>query len=405
MGSLTVHNLGKAYRRYRRRSGRFMEWLGMGCQHELVWIMRHIDFSLAPGEAVGIVGVNGAGKSTLLKMITGTTRPTEGKISSSGRISALLELGLGFHSEFTGRQNVYMSGQLLGMSVEELTSLMPEIEAFAEIGDYIDQPVRIYSSGMQVRLAFSVATAVRPDILIVDEALSVGDSYFQHKSFDRIRQFRNAGTTLLFVSHSAETVQTLCDRAILLDKGGIIRDDIPDTVMNYYNAMIAARQTSNKIIQTEEEACKAVVRSGTGAAVIEKLELESAGSIVRALQSGVEALFTLDVVVYEEIDELTAGILIRDRLGNNVFGTNSFHHRQSITGLSKGDRVTIQFYFPSLSLGDGSYSVSVALHSQDNHIAANYDWWDRALVFEVVPAEGPVAIGVCRIPVAINIIK
>jgi lipopolysaccharide transport system ATP-binding protein len=163
----------------------------------LVWVLRNISFSVAPGEAVGIVGNNGAGKSTLLKMITGTTRPTEGQITSTGRISALLELGLGFHPDFTGRQNVSMSGQLLGMCPDELTTLMPEIEAFAEIGDYIDQPVRVYSSGMQVRLAFSVATAIRPDILIVDEALSVGDTYFQHKSFDRIKQFRNDGTTLL----------------------------------------------------------------------------------------------------------------------------------------------------------------------------------------------------------------
>ena len=156
-------------------------------------MLQDINFSVNPGEAVGIIGINGAGKSTLLKMITGTTQPTTGSVHITGRVAALLELGMGFHPDFTGRQNAFMAGQLLGYSVEEIARLMPEIEAFAEIGDYIDQPVRVYSSGMQMRLAFSVATAIRPDVLIVDEALSVGDAYFQHKSFDRIRQFREAG--------------------------------------------------------------------------------------------------------------------------------------------------------------------------------------------------------------------
>jgi len=402
MGFLQVHNLGKAYRRYRRKSGRLVEWFGGGSQHELVWIMRHINFSVASGEAVGIVGANGAGKSTLLKMITGTTRPTEGQISSGGRIAALLELGLGFHPDFTGRQNVYMSGQLMGIRPDELTALMPAIEAFAEIGDYIDQPVRIYSSGMQVRLAFSVATAVRPDMLIVDEALSVGDAYFQHKSFDRIRQFRNTGTTLLFVSHSADTVKTLCDRAILLDKGSVIQDGSPDVVMDYYNAMIAARQADYQIRQVEEELGAAATRSGTGDATIERVELESHGSAVRALQSGAEVSFILEIAINRPVDELTVGMLIRDRLGNDVFGTNSYHHHQSITDLKADSRVTVQFRFPALSLGEGSYSVSVALHSRDTHIAANYDWWDRAVVFEVVPDNGPLAIGVCRMPVSFS---
>lgn len=402
MGFLQIESVGKAYRRYRHKSGRLAEWLGLGHHHELIWILRNVTFSVAPGEAVGIVGVNGVGKSTLLKMITGTTRPTEGSVTTSGRVAALLELGLGFHPDFTGRQNVSMAGQLLGMRPDEITTLMPEIEAFAEIGDYIDHPVRIYSSGMQVRLAFSVATAIRPDILIVDEALSVGDAYFQHKSFDRIRQFRDSGTTLLFVSHSAETVKTLCDRAILLDKGGVVQDGPPDAVMDYYNAMIAAKQTSYQIQQVEEALTKTATRSGTGAATIEGVELQSQGSVVRALRSGDDATFTLDIAVHEPIDELTVGILIRDRLGNDVFGTNTYHHNQNFYQLPTGAQATAQFHFPSLSLGEGSYSVSVALHNKDSHLSANYDWWDRSLVFEIVHGKGPLAIGVCRLPLTVN---
>src|SRR5205085_1659835 len=204
------------------RWSRLAEWMIPGRpRHKLKWVLRDVSFSVKPGEAVGLIGINGAGKSTLLKLITGTTQPTTGGVHMEGRVAALLELGMGFHPDFTGRQNVFMAGQLLGMTVDEIARLMPEIEAFAEIGDYMDQPVRVYSSGMQMRVAFSVATARRPDILIVDEALSVGDAYFQHKSFARIRSFREMGTTLLFVSHDKSAIQALCDEAILLHGGRI----------------------------------------------------------------------------------------------------------------------------------------------------------------------------------------
>ncbi|MBK8538333.1 MAG: ABC transporter ATP-binding protein [Candidatus Competibacteraceae bacterium] len=229
MSQIRVNNLGKAYKRYPNRWSRLLEWFAPGDRprHQAHWVMRGVSFSVTPGEAVGIIGNNGAGKSTLLKIITGTTQASEGSVEVSGRIAALLELGMGFHPDFSGRQNVFMAGQLLGHSVATLHQHFAEIEAFAEIGDYIDQPVRTYSSGMQVRLAFSVATAIRPDILIVDEALSVGDAYFQHKSFARIRQFRDQGTTLLFVSHSPGAVKTLCNRVILLDQGIMARDGAP----------------------------------------------------------------------------------------------------------------------------------------------------------------------------------
>ena len=192
MGSITVTDLGKAYKQYPTRWARLAEWVlpGSKLRHHLKWVMQGVNFTVRPGEAVGIIGINGAGKSTLLKMITGTTQPTTGSVVMSGRVAALLELGMGFHPDFTGRQNVFMAGQLLGYSVEDLARLMPDIEAFAEIGDYIDQPVRMYSSGMQMRLAFSVATAVRPDILIVDEALYVGDVFFQAKCYRRMEEIR-----------------------------------------------------------------------------------------------------------------------------------------------------------------------------------------------------------------------
>ena len=402
MGYLRVQNVGKAYRRYPRKLGRLAEWLGFGRHHELKWVLHDIGFEVASGEAIAIIGVNGAGKSTLLKIITGTARPTTGAVEVGGRIAALLELGMGFHPDFTGRQNVYMSAQLQGLASEEITHKMREIEDFAEIGDYIDQPVRTYSSGMQVRLAFSVATAIRPEILIVDEALSVGDTYFQHKSFDRIRQFRDQGTTLLFVSHSPGAIKTLCNRAILIDQGRIAQDDAPDVVLDYYNAMIAKKQADYQISQEEQAAGRKVTRSGSSEATIDGVELLVNGQSARAVSSGDPVTIRMAGRAHVPINELTVGILIRDRLGNDIFGTNTFHHGSSRRDLHAGETFAVDYYFPELRLGTGSFSVTVALHSRDEHITANFDWWDRALVFQVVPSDAPTAIGVCNLPVTIG---
>ena len=399
MGHLRVRNLGKAYKRYSKKWGRAAEWLALGIYHERAWVLRDVTFDVAAGEAVGIVGANGAGKSTLLKLITGTVRPTTGTFEAGGRIAALLELGLGFHPEFTGRQNVYMAGHILGLSADRIASQMGEIEDFAEIGDYIDLPVRTYSSGMQVRLAFSVATAVRPEILIVDEALSVGDTYFQHKSFDRIRQFREQGTTLLFVSHAPGAIKALCDRAILLDHGTLLRDDAPDAVLDYYNALIAAQRADYEIRQIALATQRTVTRSGSSETTIESIELVSEGRATVVLRSGDSAIIRIAVAVHAAVKELTAGILIRDRFGNDVFGTNTFHLGASRGNLNSGERMFIEFAFQGLNLGVGSYSISAALHAGDRHTPTNFDWWDRALVFQVIAGTGPVSVGVCVLDV------
>ena len=402
MGQIRIRNLGKAYKRYCHKRGRFLEWLGAPSQHELRWVLRDISFDVNAGEAVGIVGANGAGKSTLLKLLASTTQPTVGSSEVTGSLSALLELGLGFHPEFTGRQNVYMAGSIRGQSAEQIEALMPGIEEFAEIGDYIDQPLRTYSSGMQVRLAFSVATCIRPDILIVDEALSVGDAYFSHKSFDRIRQFRDQGTTLLFVSHSPGAVKTLCDRAILLDQGQMLRDDVPDKVLDYYNARIAVRQADSSIRETERETGRSATRSGSSAARVEKIELLSRNEPVRALRSGEPATIRLEIAVDQPLPELTAGILLRDRLGNDIFGTNTFHCNAPMRNVAAGRRLAVEFLIDAAHLGIGTFSITTALHTRETHVSANYDWWDQALVFQVVKGDGPTVIGVCNLPVSVK---
>ncbi|WP_095052297.1 ABC transporter ATP-binding protein [Pseudomonas sp. Irchel s3b2] len=385
MGHIRVTGLGKAYKQYATRWSRLAEWLipFSPIRHRQHWVLQDVAFEIAPGEAVGIVGVNGAGKSTLLKMITGTTQPTCGQIQLEGRVAALLELGMGFHPEFTGRQNAVMAGQLLGMQVEEIEALMPEIEHFAEIGEAIDHPVRTYSSGMQMRLAFSVATARRPDILIVDEALSVGDAYFQHKSFERIRSFRKAGTTLLIVSHDRSAIQSICDSAILLENGRMAMHGKPEAVMDYYNALLAERegQTVRQEILADGQVQTV---SGTGeAGILSVRMLDERERAIDAAEVGQPVVLEVQVEVRQDIERLVLGFMIKDRLGQAMYGINTHRQDLALTDLQAGERLTYRFAFV-MGLGKGNYSVALSLSRLDSHLDRNFEWRDYGLVFHVI---------------------
>ncbi|MDN0121531.1 ABC transporter ATP-binding protein [Yersinia frederiksenii] len=405
MGSITVTNISKAYKKYPSRFGRLVEWISPVkiIRHTLTWVLRDISFTVRPGEAIGLIGINGAGKSTLLKLITGTAHPTTGSITLTGRVAALLELGIGFHPDFSGRQNVYMSGQLLGLSVGEIERLMPEIEAFAEIGEYIDQPVRVYSSGMQMRLAFSVATAIRPDVLIVDEALSVGDAYFQHKSFERIREYRKQGTTLLLVSHDKAAIQSICDRAILLNAGTILMEGKPETVMDYYNAMLAEKDTSS-VKQTESPDGLIQTVSGSGDASIIDIGLyNNEGIRTEVFNVGELANLCIKVGIASDIPEIVLGYMIKDRLGQVIYGTNTYHLDKEIKRLTRGEIISFNFSFP-MNLGEGSYSIAVALHEQDTHLHKNYEWRDLALIFDIINIDKTSFVGVSWLEPEVNYI-
>jgi lipopolysaccharide transport system ATP-binding protein len=406
MGSITVSKLGKAYKQYPTRWSRLSEWVlpFRGPRHALKWILRDISFHVAAGEAVGLIGINGAGKSTLLKLITGTTQPSTGFVQLHGRVAALLELGMGFHPDFTGRQNVYMAGQLLGMGVEQISALMPQIEEFAEIGDYIDQPVRVYSSGMQMRLAFSVATAQRPDILIVDEALSVGDTYFQHKSFDRIRSFRRAGTTLLLVSHDKQAIQSVCDRAILLDAGRLAREGSPEEIMDYYNALIADRENSMLKLHARDDG-KVQTISGTGEATVHDIALiDAGGERVEVIDVGAPVTLQVTVRAKAAIPRMVLGYMIKDRLGQTMYGTNTDLKQMPLDDVKPGEDITFRFRFDA-NLGPGSYSVATAIVSTETHLVNNYEWRDLALVFTVVNMRRPYFEGSAWIDPAIEIAR
>ena len=408
MGTITVRGLGKAYKQYPGRWSRLAEWVMpfRGQRHTLHWVLRNISFRVEPGEAVGVIGVNGAGKSTLLKLITGTTQPTVGSVATTGRVAALLELGMGFHPDFTGRQNVVMAGQLLGIDVEEMGALMPGIEAFAEIGDYIDQPVRVYSSGMQVRLAFSVATARRPDVLIVDEALAVGDIFFQQKCFGRIRAYRDAGTSLLFVSHSPSTVYALCTRALLIDKGELRIDGAPKAAIDLYNAIalgaasrsagsfqVVAEGTSedaqararpqkdevNDIEETNsargigEEPIPEASPEGENAiavgsylsegAIIISVALLEDGRNAVAVRSGARVTLRIQARFQESYEDPHIGFQIRDARGEALFMTTTAGMGERYGHVTTGDIVEAQFSFPA-SLAEGQYTITVGVADQ-----------------------------------------
>ncbi|MFP8780610.1 ABC transporter ATP-binding protein [Hydrogenophaga sp. RWCD_12] len=404
MGTISVNNLGKAYKQYPTRWARLLEWLSPFHQqrHTLKWVLKDIHFSVGQGEAVGIIGINGAGKSTLLKLITGTTQPTTGSVRMSGRVAAMLELGMGFHPDFTGRQNAFMAGQLLGYTVSDIEKHMPEIEAFAEIGDYIDQPVRVYSSGMQMRLAFSVATAIRPDVLIVDEALSVGDAYFVHKSFARIRAFREQGTTLLIVSHDKGAIQAICDRAILLNEGTIAMEGEPEAVMDYYNAMLASHQ-SQSVRQDVVSGGKIQTVSGTGEANVTEIALlDAAGQPIEHVNVGQSVTLRVEVAAREPIERLVLGFGIKDRLGQIIFGSNTHHTNQAVEDVPASSVVRFDISFPA-NFGFGTYSIQTALHSTDTHLVNNYEWRERSLVFNVINTSKPHFVGVSWLDHKVNV--
>ena len=361
-----------------------MSWFGFPFKPVAeTYVLNKINIDIYSGQAIGIVGQNGAGKSTLLKIISKTLQPTEGEVFINGRVSAILELGMGFNPDLTGRQNIYHSAGLMGFTAEDIKSKMSEIEAFAEIGDSFDDPVRTYSSGMQMRVAFSVATAWRPDILIVDEALSVGDAYFQHKSFSRIRDFQEKGTTLLIVSHDRSAIQSLCDRAVLLENGKIIKDGDPEEIFDFYNALIAEKENYSVVVKKVDNG-KVQTTSGTGEAGVESIALyNSKYEAVESVAVGEKVKLQVVVKVYKEIDSLVLGYSIKDRLGQVIYGTNTWHTKQQLNNIEIGSKYLFKIEF-NANFGVGSYSVQTALVDKDTHLTANYEWRDLALVFNVI---------------------
>lgn len=387
-GLLKLTGVGKAYRHWGSEWLRAASWFGLPVRpKEEHWILRDVSLTISPGEAVGVVGRNGAGKSTLLKLITGTTQPTEGSIVRGGRIAAILELGMGFNPDLTGRQNAFHAAGLMGYTQHQIEAMITFIEAFAEVGEYFDEPVRTYSSGMQVRVAFAVATAFRPDILIVDEALSVGDAYFQAKCFKRVQEFKELGTTLILVSHSVADIVKHCDRVIFIKDGGVHADGPSREVSNLYLDELFGRKPAKAtasaasvapasvvmeggredLFHTRRGYSKAEHRWGQGGARIIDYAIVSGGEEHPArIDSGARTEFVMKVLFEQDVDNAVPGILIKTLEGLFLYGTNSFLASNGAAAISAkaGDIVVCSFQVP-MNVNEGHYMVSLGISSGD----------------------------------------
>lgn len=392
--AISVRNLTKKYRIFGHPGERIKQALTLGRVrfHREFTALQDISFEIKKGETIGIIGRNGSGKSTLLQLICGILKPTSGTVQVNGRISALLELGAGFNPEFTGRENVFFQGAVMGLTREEVNARFDDIVAFADIGDFIDQPVRIYSSGMFVRLAFAVAVSVEPDILVVDEALSVGDAVFQHKSRKQIQKLIDAGTCLLLVSHDKNMITSTCSRAILLEKGQSIMDSLPSTLFDYYYALLTAKE-NEQILQNRLDSGRTQVMSGTGEARVECVRLlDQHGKEQGILEVG--TLVTLEFLVraYQPIPKLALAFAIRDRLGQTIYSTTTNNFGKSPLNVLAGAKYTFRFQFHA-SMGTGCYSVSTFLVSTNDRFTDNFDTRELAYFFELQNALHPLFAG------------
>ena len=396
--ALRVEGVSKRYRIYERPNDRLREMLTRGRwkRHQEFWALKDVSFEIEAGTTTGIIGPNGSGKSTLLQIMTGTLEPTHGSVWHEGRIAALLELGSGFNTEFTGIENVFMNASLMGFSRSETEALLPEIERFAEIGPFIYQPVKTYSSGMYVRLAFSVAISAAPQILIIDEALAVGDAVFQHRCMRRLKEMQESGVTIFFVSHDLASVRALCSRAILMHAGHAVADGKPATVLNHYQKIIMARETAfdrEELTETanpEQEIGLALrdmpkvecaYRHGDGSAEVVRVELlDNADRSIVLVETGESVTIRILVRINRELSEPIFGFLLRNRHGIHLYGTNTDLQQVRIGKTHRGEIVEISFPFECW-LAPDSYSVTVAVHSREG---VSYDWLDGVLLFQVV---------------------
>jgi lipopolysaccharide transport system ATP-binding protein len=408
MPAIRVQHLSKKYRIYERPWDKLRELLGLGSGklHREFWALEDISFELESGHTLGIIGQNGSGKSTLLQILAGIMSQTRGDCFVSGKVSALLELGSGFNPEFTGRENVFMNGAILGLDSHEMAKRFDAITAFAEIGEFIDQPVKTYSSGMFMRLAFAVAVNVDPDILLVDEALAVGDLIFQHRCMHRMNHLRDSGKTIILVTHDLDAVTKFCDRAILLDKGKLLEDGKPDMVVQKYRALIFERERryggfdgtgipeggssihSAKEIPVARSIPNIDHRFGNGEAAVLGLELlDTVGNPVSEIAAGETATIRISVQLNEDLDQPIIGYTLRDRLGVEMSGCNTSFAGQALPPARKNQIITSDFRISFPNMAPGSYSISPAIAKGSVLRHDMCDWIDNALVFVLVSKE------------------
>ncbi len=440
---IRIERLGKSYRVWHQPADMLIETLTGRQRHIMFEALKDISFAIPPGSVTGIIGRNGAGKSTLLRIVAGTLNATAGTVSVEGRIAAILELGTGFAPDYTGRENIYLGGFCLGLKQKEIDRRFDEIVSFAEIGDFIDRPFRTFSSGMQARLTFAVATCVDPDVLIIDEALAVGDARFQVRSFDRVREFKRRGKSILLVSHDMNQITSICDRAILLDKGRVIADGLPQKVCNIYHELLfspteaalpapqedaatsPAPALTNEMASTELKrpsvmqastcetftgaSAKIVLRPdrfetgaeqtdhryGDGAVRIIEFEIRTLdGYPARQLHSLSDYELVVGIQAFRAVTDICYGLLVRDRRGLDLFGWDTLsccNWRIARLAVGETHHSTVRF---TMNLAGGTYFLSLSLARSDGH---KYDVRFDALQVDVQPSPNTYATSIVNL--------
>jgi lipopolysaccharide transport system ATP-binding protein len=381
---LQVQNVSKVYRLYKKPADRLLELLPFSSHYapNEFWALRDVSLTVERGEVLGVIGPNGSGKSTLLQIVSGILEPTRGRVVAHGRIAALLELGAGFNPEFTGRENVYLNGEILGIARREMEHVFPEIERFAEIGAFMDRPVKEYSTGMYVRLAFSTAIHVDPEILIVDEALAVGDAIFANRCVKKFVELKERKVTVLFVSHDLGLVKRLSDRAALMIDGRVAAFGNPSEVVNRYVGMVLERQERE---QPRGDLPKAgsSFRHGDGASEIISADLLNARGVgIRNLEPHETISIRVRAIARRNLEDPVVGVLIRNRLGIDVFGTNTRIEGIDLGNIPAGETFEVDFTFDCL-LTRQDYTLTVATQHREGY---SQDWLDDVLSFSVTDA-------------------
>ena len=376
--AIRVDHVTKMYKLYDKPSDRLKESLGLTrkkCYREH-FALTDINFDIVKGETVGIIGTNGAGKSTILKIITGVLNPTEGQVVVNGRISALLELGAGFNMEYTGVENIYLNGTMMGFSEEEIDARLDDILAFADIGDFVYQPVKTYSSGMFVRLAFAVAINIDPEILIVDEALSVGDVFFQAKCYRKFEEFKSEGKTILFVSHDLNSISKYCDRVILLDHGRVIETGAPKEMVDLYKQLLVNQAPGEEEQKNHPGDRVPVKKQGwitpfemnpnaleygdKRAEMLGFMLLDEKGLPTNTIEKGSRFTMKVKVCYHEDIDDPIFAFTIKDMRGTEITGTNTMFERITVQPRKSGQTDVVS-YTQKADLQGGEYLISFGL--------------------------------------------
>ncbi|MBM3977949.1 MAG: ABC transporter ATP-binding protein [Planctomycetes bacterium] len=386
--AIRAHDVSKLYRIYSRPIDRLLDLLAPDPKRSReFWALRSVYIDIPKGSTVGIIGQNGAGKSTLLKLLSGVTEPTTGTVHVHGRVTSLIELGAGFHPEFSGRENIGLACSILGLNAEEVRELTPRVIEFSELGDFIDRPVKTYSSGMYVRLGFAVATCVDPDVLLIDEALSVGDEHFRGKCLTRLNEFRDGGGTTVFVSHDLGAVKSMCQNVVLIDQGEVVEQGAPERVATEYLKRVKAR--GNERLSMLQRGSHEYPRWGSGEIEVHDVQLLGGdGQPTRVLRTGEHAIFRLSYRVHQSVRCPVFGLGLYRSDGTYVCGTNHFWREQpiSIDVVDPGETGEVDMAVPALPLLEGQYYLTTFLYDHSKPAPTAIDHREHVLTFQVVDA-------------------